>query len=169
MNRVVAVALAGVVLGAVLVAQAPVLDIKLGLWENSVTMNMGGLPPGIDTSKMTPEQKAQMGAATAAMSGQPITTKTCLKKEDFQSDSFMANQPPGMKCKNTIVTNTRTEYVADVACTGAQTMTGRVSIQAASNAAFKGTVQMTSTGQGAMKMSMAMSGKWLSADCGAVK
>ena len=169
MTRVVAVACAAVVFGGVLAAQAPVLDIKLGLWENSVTMNMGGLPAGIDTSKMTPEQKAQMGAAAAAMSGQPITQKTCLKKEDFQSDAFMANQPPGMKCKSTIVTNTRTEYVADIACTGAQPMTGRVSIQAASNAAFKGTMQMTSTGRGGMNMNMAMSGKWLSADCGAVK
>ena len=61
------------------------------------------------------------------------------REEDFQSDAFMANQPPGMKCKSTIVTNTRTEYVADMNCTGAQPMTGRVSIQASSNAAFKGT------------------------------
>ena len=94
MNRVVAVALASVVLGAVLMAQAPVLDIKLGLWENSVTMNMGGLPAGIDTSKMTPEQKAQMGAAAAAMSGQPITTKTCLERKTSSLTRSWPTSPP---------------------------------------------------------------------------
>ena len=170
MTRVVAVALAAVVLGAVLVAQTPALDIKLGLWESSVTIGMDGLPPGIDTSKMTPEQKAQIAAAMkGALSGKTITEKTCLKKEDFQTDAFMANQPDGMKCKRTMVTNTRTEYVADLTCTGDRPMTGRVSIQAANNATFKGTMQMTSTQRGGMNMNMAMAGKWLSADCGTVK
>ena len=52
-------------LSAVLVAQTPALDVKLGLWENTIVTNMGG-PPPIDTSKMSPEQPAKMAEAMKA-------------------------------------------------------------------------------------------------------
>ena len=38
-------------LGVILVAQAPVLDLKLGLWENTIVTNIGGAPP-VDTSRL---------------------------------------------------------------------------------------------------------------------
>jgi hypothetical protein len=54
-------------LSAVLVAQAPALDVKFGLWENTISTNMGGAAP-IDTSKMSPEQAAKLTEARRAAS-----------------------------------------------------------------------------------------------------
>ena len=71
-------------LSAVLVAQAPALDVKYGLWENTIVTNLGG-PPPIDTSKMTPEQAAKMAEAMKSVTGgQAITEKTCVKQEDLR-------------------------------------------------------------------------------------
>src|SRR4051794_38289473 len=46
-------------MAATVVAQAPALDVKYGLWEMSNVTNLGGQMPQIDTSRMTPEQKAK--------------------------------------------------------------------------------------------------------------
>jgi len=160
-----------VVLSAVLVAQAPALDVRLGLWENTIAMTMEGLPPGIDTSKMTPAQIAQMSAGMNAAMGKPIIQKTCMTKENLASDAFMLSEQPGMKCTRVIKTNTRASYVADVTCTGAQQMKGTVSIESTGGGtAFKGTGKMATTMNGqTTNMSMAMTGKYLGAACGDVK
>ena len=64
----------------VLVAQAPALDIKLGLWENTVVTSMGGMAmPQMDTSKLPPEQAAKIAEAMKGMSGdRTVTEKNCL-------------------------------------------------------------------------------------------
>ena len=116
-------------LSAVLVAQAPALDVKLGLWENTIVTNMGGAPP-VDTSKMTPEQAAKIAAAMKGLMGErTMTDKTCVKKEDLAKDSFMLPHESGMTCTRTITTNTRSAYVADVTCTGEREMKGQISIE----------------------------------------
>jgi hypothetical protein len=51
---IVAVLLSTATGTAVLLAQAPSLDVKMGLWEMSMTSNAGGQMPAVDTSKMTP-------------------------------------------------------------------------------------------------------------------
>jgi hypothetical protein len=51
-------ALLWTVLTTVVLAQAPALDIKMGLWEITTTTQIGGQTPQVDTSEMTPEQKA---------------------------------------------------------------------------------------------------------------
>ena len=44
-------------------AQKSPLNIKPGLWEMSIKIDMAGaMPPGIDMSKMPPEQKAKIEA-----------------------------------------------------------------------------------------------------------
>src|SRR6187402_1469497 len=92
-----------------LVAQAPALDLKLGLWEQTFLTKLDGLPPGIDTSKIPPAQLAQM---MAALGEQPITSRACITKEVLADESFMLDKQPDMKCKRTITTNTRTSYTA---------------------------------------------------------
>jgi len=161
-------------LTAVVLAQAPALNVKMGLWEVSSTSEMGGQMPGVDTSKMTPEQKAQMDAAMAgAMKNMmaPHTTvqKTCMTKEKFDKGSFMTDQP-GMTCKQTYTTNTHTAMDANMVCTGERAMTGQAHFEAATPTAFKGTMKSTMTEQGkTMTVNVAMTGKWLGADCGDVK
>jgi hypothetical protein len=160
-----------VALSAVLMAQAPALDVKFGLWENTIAMTMEGLPPGIDTSKMTPAQIAQMTAGMSAAMSKPVVQKTCMTKEAMASDAFMLSEQPGMKCTREIKTNTRTSYVADVTCTGLQQMKGSVNIESSGGGtAFKGSAKMASTANGkTTNVSMAMTGKYLGAACGDVK
>jgi hypothetical protein len=156
-------------LGAALSAQAPALGIRFGLWEQTVEIKMDGVP-GIDTSKMTPEQVAQMKAMLKTMVGKPITQQTCMTKEDFASDKFMLEDQPGMKCTRVVTTNTKTSYAATFTCTGTRQMTGQVNVEATGDSAFKGTMKASTTDQGkATTMNMAMSGKWLAAACGDVK
>jgi hypothetical protein len=163
-----------VAFSAALVAQAPALDLKFGLWENTIVTNMGGTPP-IDTSKMSPEQAAKMTAALEMMKGsmgeRTITDKSCVKKEDLAKDSFMMPRESGMTCTRTITTNTRTGYVANVSCTGDREMKGQVSIETtAGGTAFTGSMKMDTITQGrTMNVTMKMSGKYLGADCGTVK
>ncbi len=78
-------------LGAVVLGQqpaAPALDIRMGLWEVTNTIDFGGGIPGVDMSKMTPEQQARMGAAMRGMQPKPTTTKSCMTREAFDRQNF---------------------------------------------------------------------------------
>ena len=170
-TRILTLSILYVGLSAVLTAQAPALDIKYGLWENTFVTNMGGAPP-IDTSKMTPEQAATVAAAMEGMMGErTMTQKSCVKKEDLEKDSFMLPQDTRLSCKRTITTNTRASFVAEIACTGEREMKGQINIESlAGGTAFKGAMKMATTAQGrSMNVNMTMAGKYLGADCGTVK
>src|SRR6185503_14542027 len=68
----------------VLMAQAPALDVKLGLWENTIVTNMGMAAPAVDTSKMPPEQAAKIAEMMKGMMGdRTVVEKNCLTKEDL--------------------------------------------------------------------------------------
>jgi hypothetical protein len=158
-------------LGVILVAQAPVLDLKLGLWENTIVTNIGGAPP-VDTSKMSPEQAAKIAEAMKGLAGdRTMTEKTCVKKEDLENESFMLPHDAKTTCTRTVGTNTRASFVADVTCTGDRPMKGQVNIQSlAGGTAFKGAVKMETSARGStMNVAMTMSGKYLGPDCGSVK
>jgi len=167
-SRALLSSVALVSLSAVLLAQAPALDVKLGLWENTITTSMGGAPP-IDTSKMTPEQAAKVTAAMKGMTGdRTITDKSCVTKEDLAKDQFMMPGERGMNCKRTITTNTKTSYVADVQCTGDREMTGQLTIEtSAGGTAFTGSMKTVTSARGrTMNLTMKMSGKYLGPNCG---
>jgi ribosomal silencing factor RsfS len=166
-----AVATLSLSLSAIALAQAPVLDVKMGLWEIASTMNIGGQMPGMDTSKMTPEQKAQMDAAMKSMMAAHTTTqKTCVTREKFNKSNFMMDDQPGMTCKQTVMTNTRSTLDAKVVCTGERGMTMQMHVDALSQTAFKATMKSANTEQGkTMTIDGTMTGKWLAADCGDVK
>jgi len=156
---------------SVLVAQAPMLDLKFGLWENTIVTSMAGTPP-LYTSKMSPEQAARAAEAMKGMGGERTATeKNCLKKEDLAKDSFMMPNSANMTCTRNVTSNTRTQFVADVTCTGQQSLKGHIAIDASpGGSAFTGTMKMDSTTPGRpMGVSIKMSGKYLAADCGTVK
>jgi hypothetical protein len=164
-------AAAPLVLYVTVSAQTPALDVKMGLWEISSTTEIGGQMPDIDTSKMTPEQKARMEQAMKAMMGSHTNvTKSCVTKEKFDTSKFMGGNEVGQTCKQTITTNTRSTLDASVVCTGENAMTSQMHIDALSSTAFKGTAKGTGTNQGrTMTVSVNMTGKWLGADCGDTK
>ena len=157
---------------AVLVAQAPVLDVKLGLWENTIVTNIGGMAmPQVDTSKMPPEQAAKIAAAMKGMGGQPVTEKHCLTKEDLANDSFMMPKDNKMTCTRTVTTNTKATFAADVNCTGERAVKGQINVESLDGGnAFKGAMKMaTTSGAQTINVNMTMSGKYLGPDCGDVK
>src|ERR1700750_2404827 len=88
-------------------AQRPALDIKLGLWETTTVANidMGGMP-AMDTSKMTPQQKAKMEEAMKIAGAQHTDTqRRCVTREEIGKSLFPAAQEG---CKDAITANTRT-------------------------------------------------------------
>lgn len=153
-----------------LAAQAPALDIKYGLWEMTSASNVSGQMP-IDTSNMTAEQKAKIDEAMkATMGAHNNVSKSCVTKEKIEKSVFMMGDQPGMSCSQKITTNTRSSLDASVSCMGRQAMTGQMHVDAASPTSIKGVIKMTSTDQGkTMNVTVNMTGKWLSADCGSEK
>jgi len=168
--RLLAVAVVAA-LGAVAVAQAPALNVQMGLWEISSTTDLGGQMPAVDTGKMTPDQKARLEAAMKGLMG-PHTSvnKSCVTKEKFNQSNFMGQDQPGAACQQAITTNTSTSLEGTVTCTGEHPMSGQIHIDAPSPTTFTGSVKATSTEGGRpTTVNIALSGKWLSADCGTVK
>jgi len=173
-----AAVLAAIAGAAVLRAQAQPLDVKLGLWEMTVTSQMSGLPPmpPIDTSKMTPEQRARVEAMLAARGnsanspGTPRVVKDCITKEKLDKEAFQVNQRNDSSCKQTVASSTSKLQVIRVACTDNRKMSGEMLIEVPSPEKVQVTSKMTS-GDGAnpMVINVSGSGRWLSSACGDVK
>jgi hypothetical protein len=168
--RWLAVAALALPFTVVVFAQAPALNIRMGLWQVSTVGNLGGQMPGMDMSGMTAEQKAQMQSVMKNMMGPHTTvTKTCMTPEKMGQSNFMEAEKD-VKCTQQRLTDTATTFDAAITCTGAAAMSGKVHVEATSPTAFSGTMQMSGARQGqAMSMDMTMQGKWLGADCGTVK
>jgi hypothetical protein len=155
-------------LAAAVAAQAPALDVKMGLWEMTNVSTVSGQMPTIDTSKMSPEQRARFEEAMKKR-GTPRTTvtKSCLTKEKFERSAFMMEDQPGRTCKQSILTNTRSRLDATLTCTGEHPVTGQIHVDALSPTNVKISVTSASAmPDGAMNINMTMTGKWIGADCG---
>lgn len=152
-------------------APTPALNAKLGLWELTMTVNMGGAPPAYDSSKMTPEQKAQMDAAMAGFMAKPQTStkQRCFTKDALKEDLFPTNA--GQTCKDKFVTNSSTVLDVSRACTGNQTEQQTIHVETTAGTAMTGKIhQTTSMADGKTQVvDVTMTGKWVKADCGTVK
>lgn len=158
-------------LGALLVGQSlarPLLDVRMGLWEVTSTTEMGGVP-GVDTSKMPPQQQAQIAAAMKGAMGKPSVLKSCMTREKFVTERTPVDQP-GTTCSHTVQTNTAKVLENTMICTGERPSKSVSRTEALSPTAFTGTVTSTSASPGReMSVTIKMTGKWLGADCGTVK
>ena len=174
--RYAGAAAAALSLTAIIAAQAPMMDVKMGLWEITTKTNMGGAMPAMpkisdeDMAKMPPAQRAQIEAMMKNMAGAgaPMVTKTCMTKEKYDKNSFM-QQRPNQNCTQTITNNTRTSMDANIVCTSPAS-TATMHMESTSSSSYKGTVKSKSTERGReMEITIDMAGKWLGADCGDVK
>ena len=150
--------------------QVPALNVRMGLWEMTSTIDVSGSEPaGVDPSKMTPQQKAQMaGAARGMMRPQTTTATTCLTREDFNRKNFMTDTDP--HCRQTLTKNTKTLLEGTIGCTGDRAMRGTMHFSAPSPTAFSGTIKSKSTERGrTTTTNITMAGKWLAAGCGTDK
>ena len=175
MNRLYRVSTFGalaIALAVIASAQAPALKINLGAWEVATAIDMAGQMPGVDSSKLTPEQQARIDAMAKARGNQPPRTrKTCVTKENFQKGTFLDNDDADMKCTRTLSANTSTMIDQTITCTGDNaSRTAHFHIDAPSPTNFTARATNTSTRDNrTMRVNATMTGKWLGADCTGIK
>jgi len=160
--------------GSTAVAQGPMLNVKLGLWEVTSTSQTAGMPqmPQIDLSSLPPEARARAEAAMKAreaMQGTPQTQKYCLTKEKLEKDLFQDKEMDA-SCKRTTIENSATVKAYKIECTGEHKMSGDMRFEATSPAAVKGLIKMNIDAQGhAMTVNSNFMAKWVGDACGDVK
>lgn len=150
------------------------LNVKLGMWESTVTVEHSGAPPIPDEvlARLTPEQRAKFEERMKAAAQQGAKTnvsKHCVKKEDL--DKAMAFGNDDKNCHRTVVTSSSSKLEFKMECAAASVKSsGIVRVEAVSSEHVKGTMQM-SVGDGAraMKMNSTFDSKWLGPACEGTK
>ncbi len=170
--RLALFALAGLLLATPGPASAQALNIKLGLWETTTTIQMSGAPP-IDTSKMTPEQRARiMGALEASRKrgATPHTRRSCMTKDKLAKD--LLQDKNDRSCKETVIASSSTAFAVRMACSseGGGTSSGEWHFEATTPEQVTAIGQFTIEKAGnKMTSTSTLTGKWLGASCGDVK
>ena len=156
-----------------------------GLWEHSMTMkssdarlNEGMARMQKELAAMPPEQRKQMEAMMAARGmnmgmagsgGAPaIVAKVCLTPEQAARDEMPA--PAEGDCKQTSLHRSGNTLRMKFACTGQRPATGEGEYTLEGPKAHRGrtTIDTQEAGK-TVRLEMNHSGRWLAADCGAVK
>lgn len=155
------------VAGVILFAAEP-LNVKLGQWETTTTMQMSGMPaiPQDALDKMTPQQRQMIEERMKSIQGKPTTTKYCVKQEDI--DKAMKFGTDDKECTRTIVTSTSTTQEIKIECNrDGNKSAGTVRVDASNRENVKGTIQMNvaSAGGRSMTMNGSFVSKWLGAAC----
>ena len=155
------------VAGAVWAADSvPPLDVRLGMWESTMTMQTSGAPPIPPEllAKMTPEQKAML---EARMKAGPKTTvnKHCVTKEDLNK-GLNFGEVKG-SCQRTVVNASSSKQEFRFECSNAGIKSsGTIRVEAVDPEHVKVSSQFTSgDGSHAMNINATGAGKWVSAEC----
>jgi len=161
-----------VVTAGATVSRAQSFDVKTGLWETTTTSDTNGMP-AIDTSRMTPEQRARVEGVLKARAGRGPTTRTnrsCMTKEKLEKKSLdeMADRNPS--CKTTLLNASSTVVDMKMECSGPMKGNGTVHFEALSRENVKGSVKLVSGDEAhPMTINLNMTSKWLGDACGDVK
>jgi hypothetical protein len=148
------------------------LDVKLGLWEGTSTMERSGAPPipAEVLERMTPEQRAKIEERMKAQQGPKTTTrKHCITKEDLAKAMAFGNDEK--TCHRTVLASTSSRLDFKIEC-GAGTMksNGEIHVQVLNSEHVKGSMVMNvGDGTRSMKMNSTFESKWLGPVCDASK
>ena len=161
---------AGALVGAVALVSAQSFNLKYGLWEMTATGQASGAPP-FDTSKMTPEQRAQAEAMMKNMAAKPHTTRTCITREKLEKDPFSGDHGQDESCKVTVVQRTATTYAFKEECTGEDgKTTSDARFVAPTPDTVNGTIKIVrDRGGKSMTITSQVTGKYVASACGDVK
>jgi hypothetical protein len=159
---------AAAVAGAVALVSAQSFNVKVGLWEVTATVQAGGAPP-VDTSAMTPEQRAQVEAMMKNMTAKPHTNRTCITREKLDKNPF--DNGDGDACKHTVLQRTATVYAFKDECTGEDgATTNDARFVATTPEAVTGTVKIVRNRGGKVTtINSQITGKFVGSSCGDVK
>jgi len=146
------------------------LDVKLGQWESTMTMEMTGqLPiPQEMLDRLPPEQRAKMEErlkSSGAKGPRTTTHKSCLKKEDLDKAMSFGNDQKS--CTRTIITSTRSKQEIHLECAiGAGKQSGTIRVEAVNSENVKGTTEMTASAGGrTMNTNSTFTAKWVGPTC----
>ena len=154
------------------------IDIKPGLWENTVTVEISGMPampaiPQETLDKMTPDQRTQMENMMKGRGGgmpRESTHKSCLTAENLKHSLY---DNADKTCTHKLVSASSSVQKIHVECSpSGMTTVGDLTMDRIDSEHIKGNMVAKSTGGQAgrsMETKMTISGKWLSSDCGDVK
>jgi hypothetical protein len=168
--------------GVLLIAALPAMaqSTKPGLWEinnkigGSAEMDkamaqmqqqMAGMPPA--QRKQMEDMLAKQGMSMGAGPGGGISMKVCMTREMIERDAI----PPPQQgdCKSSASPRVGNTQKISFSCTQPPS-SGEGQITYTSNEAYTMKMVTTNTVKGKPeKMTLEGSGKWLSADCGAIK
>ena len=168
--------------GALAPAQAQVQKMRPGLWEHSVAMKSqsGEMEAAMaqmqkSMASMTPAQRKQMEQMLAQQGvamgpgGSTTTVKVCISPEQADLDRI----PPQEGCTQTVNRTGPNAVAMRFSCKGAQGQpptTGEGTMTFNGPTAYTGQFKVKTTSNGKPdQLDMAQTGKWLAADCGALK
>ena len=134
---------------------------KAGLWNVTVTTNVGGMP---DMSKLPPEAQAAMRARGVTMNGNTMTVQHCMTQEEVEADHpEMHNMK---ECRMLNVQAGANRFTADFMCSGQMQGNGHVEFVFDSPEHYTGrTTMMGATMGHPVNMTTTMEGRWVGADC----
>lgn len=148
------------------------LNIKPGLWENTISITHAGempIPPEM-LSRLTPDQRARMEQrmkANAAAQSHTVTDKQCVTQEDLQKPDFLSNFERQQQCVVKILESTSTSASGKMSCQSeAGKMDGALEIKAPDPEHMNSTWHSTLAGNGhSMSVDAKSSSKWLGSSC----
>ena len=150
------------------------LDVKLGLWEVTSTLQTTGMPPVPPDAmaKMTPEQRARIEQMMKpGTSGTPktVTQKSCLTREKMNKLQMFGEERGS--CKRTVVNSSSSKLELELQCTTERMKTNEtLRMEAVNSQAVKGSAQIVSTSADrTMNMNSNFTAKWVGPNCGDVK
>ena len=150
------------------------LDVKLGLWESTVSSQTSGRPPIPEEvlSRLSLEQRARMEEAQKAQQARgatPRTNKSCLTKESLDKAMTFGNEG-NANCKRTVMTSNSSKQDIRFECTDERSnikTSGIVHVEALNSENVKGTGQLNAgNGTNTMNIQINFSAKWVGSDCG---
>lgn len=176
MNRITFIA--GLLSAALLPLPATAQTSEPGLWEHRITMTSGsGRMEGAmaqmqqELAKMPPEQRKMMEQMMASqgmgMGGGANTVRLCLSKEQAARDEMPTGDD---KCRQTSLTRSGNTVRFAFVCDGKPPTKGEGSYTFQGSKAYSGRTVIDTVVDGKPeRIESQVQGRWLGADCGALK
>lgn len=150
-----------------------------GLWEQSMTMKSqsGRIEQGLaqmqrEIAKLPPDQRKMMeqmmaGKGVGMGVGQPNAVRICITPEQAARDEMPQHDG---RCKQTAMERSGNTVRFKFSCAGDPPTSGEGDYTIESSKAHSGNVVVNTAVQGQPeRMEMQTRGRWIAADCGAVK
>lgn len=160
-----------VALAASGLVSAEPLKVRPGLWENTTIQQLGNpAPKPTNLDQLTPEQRAKVEKQLAERGQKRSVTKACLTQAQIErNDAFLGGQQHHA-CKRIPETQSASEWVTKIECSGKAAAAGEVRISAPDDRHMNATITMTAKNGAKQRTTRSeVQARWLGEDCAAAK